>query len=77
MRAFLHGIRTAGGRPRFKHKTGTSDMNVVAPAWGCPVVAYGAGDSRLDHTPYEHVAVAELRRSVAVLEAALRRFQTG
>lgn len=77
VRAFLHGIRTAGGRPRFKHKTGTSDMNVVAPVWGCPVVAYGAGDSRLDHTPHEHVPVAELRRSVAVLAAALRRLQAG
>jgi LysW-gamma-L-lysine carboxypeptidase len=75
VRAFLHGIRTAGGRPRFKHKTGTSDMNVVGPVWGCPILAYGAGDSRLDHTPREHVEVDELRRSVTVLEAALRRLQ--
>lgn len=75
VRAFLHGIRAAGGRPRFKHKTGTCDMNVVGPAWECPILAYGAGDSRLDHTPEEHVVVDELRRSVTVLEAALQRLQ--
>lgn len=38
---------------RIKLKTGTSDMNVVAPAFGCPIVAYGPGDSSLDHTPHE------------------------
>lgn len=75
VRSFLHGIRAAGGRPRFKHKTGTSDMNVVGPLWGCPILAYGAGDSRLDHTPDEHVPVRDLERSVRVLEAALRRLQ--
>jgi LysW-gamma-L-lysine carboxypeptidase len=29
--AFLKGIRKTGGTPKFKVKTGTSDMNVVAP----------------------------------------------
>lgn len=70
-RAFLHAIRRVGGRPRFKVKTGTSDMNVVGPAWECPIVAYGPGDSRLDHTPDEHVELDEYRRGIAVLRAAL------
>src|SRR5207248_2100482 len=51
VRAFLKGIRDAGGTPRFKMKTGTSDMNILAPVWGCPTLAYGPGDSKLDHTP--------------------------
>ena len=67
VRAFTQAIRRAGGRPRFKLKTGTSDMNVVGPVWGCPIVAYGPGDSRLDHTPEEHVSVAEYLRAIEVL----------
>jgi LysW-gamma-L-lysine carboxypeptidase len=67
VRAFLGGIRAAGGEPRFKLKTGTSDMNVVGPAWGCPIVAYGPGDSTLDHTPNEHISLAEYRKAIAVL----------
>jgi LysW-gamma-L-lysine carboxypeptidase len=71
VRALLRAIRAEGGKPRFKLKTGTSDMNVVGPAWGCPIVAYGPGDSSLDHTPDEHIQVAEFRRGVDVLTRAL------
>ena len=39
-------------------------MNVVGPAWGCPILAYGPGDSRLDHTPEEHVEIEEWRLGV-------------
>jgi len=71
VRALLRAIRAEGGRPRFKLKTGTSDMNVVGPAWGCPIVAYGPGDSSLDHTPDEHIDVREFRRGINVLAHAL------
>ena len=71
-RALLRAIRAEGGRPRFKLKTGTSDMNVVGPAWGCPIVAYGPGDSSLDHRPDEHVEIREFRRGVDVLTRALQ-----
>ena len=68
VRTFLAAIRRAGGTPRFVVKTGTSDMNVVGPAWPeTPIVAYGPGDSALDHTPEEHIDLAEFRRSLAVL----------
>lgn len=72
VRAFLGAIRAAGGEPTFKVKTGTSDMNILGPAWGCPILAYGPGDSSLDHTPEEHVPIEEWRRGVDVLERALR-----
>jgi LysW-gamma-L-lysine carboxypeptidase len=71
LRAMLRAIRAGGGRPRFKLKTGTSDMNVVGPAWGCPIVAYGPGDSSLDHTPDEHIKIDEFLRSIDVLARAL------
>ncbi len=70
-RAFRVAIRAEGGSPRFKLKTGTSDMNVVAPHWDVPMLAYGPGDSALDHTPNEHVEIAELGRAVAVLGGVL------
>lgn len=72
VRAFLRAIRSQGGQPAFKVKTGTSDMNVVGPAWGCPILAYGPGDSALDHTPEEHLDLAEYLRAIAVLRTVLK-----
>jgi LysW-gamma-L-lysine carboxypeptidase len=46
-------------------------MNVVGPAWGCPIVAYGPGDSTLDHTPNEHIAITEYRKAIDVLTQVL------
>ncbi len=71
-RAFLSGIRACGGRPGYLLKTGTADMNIVAPQWGCPVLAYGPGDSALDHTPAEHIVLEDYARAVDVLAHVLR-----
>jgi LysW-gamma-L-lysine carboxypeptidase len=71
VRAFLSAIRLVGGNPSFTVKSGTSDMNVVAPLWGTPILAYGPGDSSLDHTPEEHILISEYERGIDVLEAAL------
>jgi LysW-gamma-L-lysine carboxypeptidase len=88
VRAFLAAIRAQGGTPGFKVKTGTSDMNVVAAGtrrsdgrqagtgqgegWSCPLLAYGPGDSALDHTPREHIDLEEYARAIAVLTDVLR-----
>ncbi len=71
--SFLAAIRAvdAAAQPGVVLKTGTSDMNVVAPVWRCPIVAYGPGDSALDHTPNEHLSLDEYWRAVTVLEQAL------
>jgi len=71
VRALLSGIRSQEGRPHFKCKTGTSDMNLLQ-AWGCPIVAYGPGDSALDHTPNEYLDLADYERACAVLTHGLR-----
>lgn len=74
VRAFLAAIRevSPASRPSFVVKSGTSDMNVVGPAWNCPILAYGPGDSSLDHTPNEHVSLHEYWQAILVLTQALR-----
>jgi len=72
-RTFIASIRDEGLTPRYVKKTGTSDANLLAPAWGCPTVAYGPGDSSLDHTPQERIDLREFAASVRVLERVLRR----
>ncbi len=72
-RAMRLGIRKTGGRPIFKLKTGTSDMNILAPLWGGPMLAYGPGDSQLDHTPYEHLHIPEFLSAIEALHAALEQ----
>jgi LysW-gamma-L-lysine carboxypeptidase len=72
-RAFRAAIRAQGGTPAFVQKTGTSDMNVVGHLWGgeVPMVAYGPGDSALDHTPDEHLDLDEYARAIRVLQTVL------
>lgn len=72
VRAFLSGIRAAGGTPSFVYKTGTADLNIVGPAWKCPCLVYGPGDSALDHTPDEHISLEEYAKSVQALTEALK-----
>jgi len=72
VRAFTGAIRGMGARPKLKYKTGTSDMNVVGPVWQCPIAAYGPGDSKLDHTPFESISIEEYTKCIAVLKKALR-----
>jgi LysW-gamma-L-lysine carboxypeptidase len=72
VRAFLAAIRARGGTPGFVYKTGTADLNIAGPAWGCPMLVYGPGDSALDHTPNEHLDLEEYERSVQVLSDVLR-----
>jgi LysW-gamma-L-lysine carboxypeptidase len=77
VRAFLDGIRSTQGKPGFLVKSGTADMNIVAPVWGCPAVAYGPGDSSLDHTPNEHLPFSEYSQSVEVLYQMLHKISKG
>ena len=76
VRSFLAGLRSVDASEKlgFVLKTGTSDMNVVAPVWKCPVVAYGPGDSSLDHTPNEHLELDEYWKAVNVLENTLTAY---
>ncbi len=70
-RQFRRAIRASCGVPRFVYKTGTSDMNIVGPRWDCPIVAYGPGDSALDHTPDEHTNLDDYLRAIDILKTVL------
>ncbi|EDY45335.1 M20/M25/M40 family metallo-hydrolase [Streptomyces sp. SPB074] len=71
VRALCGGVRAQGGRPRLKLKTGTADLNIVEPAWGCPAAVYGPGDSALDHTDHEHIDLREYATAIEVLRHGL------
>jgi len=72
VRAALAAIRAEDGTPNFVVKTGTSDMNIVSPKWQCPSIAYGPGDSNLDHTPNEHISQVEYQHSISVLRTLMK-----
>jgi LysW-gamma-L-lysine carboxypeptidase len=73
VRAFLSGIRQEGGTPRFVYKTGSADLNIVAPVWRCPALVYGPGDSAMDHTPDEHILLDGYKQAVNVVAGSLRK----
>jgi LysW-gamma-L-lysine carboxypeptidase len=59
--------------PAFLKKTGTSDMNLLASRIRIPMVAYGPGDSKLDHTTEEQVVIEDYLTAVEIYEQALER----
>jgi LysW-gamma-L-lysine carboxypeptidase len=75
IRAFRGAIRELGSKPRILAKQGTCDFNVLSP-WGCPMGAYGPGDSKYDHSANEQIPVSEFLKGVEVLKLALPRIMS-
>jgi LysW-gamma-L-lysine carboxypeptidase len=74
VRGFSWGIRDiAKKRPVLLRKTGTGDMNLFGAVTKIPIITYGPGDSRLDHTLDECVDLEEYKKSIAVLCQGIRR----
>jgi [amino group carrier protein]-lysine/ornithine hydrolase len=71
-RAMVSSMRDAGLVPRYVKKSGSADMNITCRA-GIPTIAYGPGDSALDHTPDESIEIADYKKSIAVLNGAVKR----
>jgi [amino group carrier protein]-lysine/ornithine hydrolase len=77
VQVFRSAIRnTLGSDVALVKKTGTSDMNALAAIHKIPMVAYGPGDSSLDHTEDEYVSFDEYLASVDVYAKAIQRFAT-
>ncbi|MDR2522232.1 MAG: M20/M25/M40 family metallo-hydrolase [Synergistaceae bacterium] len=73
VRALRVAVRGAGLTPRLLAKGGTADFNLAA-AWGCPMAAYGPGDSKLDHTSEERIDLNEYLKAASILKNALEKF---
>jgi LysW-gamma-L-lysine carboxypeptidase len=73
VRAFRVSVRKAGRTPRLLAKGGTADFNLAA-AWGCPMIAYGPGDSRLDHTAEERLDLRDYVASIGILSYGVEEF---
>lgn len=76
-RAFRRVIREHGGDPGALRKTGTADANLFANEWGVPTVAYGPGESSLDHAPNERISLDEVDRATDVLRGVCGQLTTG
>ncbi|MFI2431545.1 M20/M25/M40 family metallo-hydrolase [Streptomyces sp. NPDC018693] len=74
-KVFGRAFAQAGIRPRHVVKKGTSDMNTLATTWrDVPMVAYGPGDSALDHTDAERIDATDVRTARGVLADAVARW---
>jgi len=74
VRSFKWAIRKVTSQPAvLVRKTGTADINAFAAAVKRPMIAYGPGDSRLDHTASEHVKITEYLDAIEVCQEALSR----
>lgn len=69
--AFNSGIKSIKEKTVFKLKTGTSDFNILGTHYKKPIIAFGPGDSKLDHTPNECINLNEFSKSIKVISNAL------
>ena len=73
VRAFRWAIRnTMKCQVSLVKKTGTSDMNLFAESTSMPMIAYGPGDSSLDHTEKEQISIREYLNSVEIYASAIQ-----
>jgi LysW-gamma-L-lysine carboxypeptidase len=74
VRSFMWAIRKVTSKPAvLVRKSGTGDINAFAAAIKRPMIAYGPGDSHLDHTADEHVSIREYLDAIEVLREALNK----
>ncbi|NVM53405.1 MAG: M20/M25/M40 family metallo-hydrolase [Candidatus Helarchaeota archaeon] len=59
---------TTGSEANFLRKAGTNFMTIIGNRLQIPVISYGPGDPSLEHTPIEHLDIAEYQKTIDVLE---------
>lgn len=75
VRSLIKTIRNKDGEPKLKKKTGTADMNILGPKYDVDTIAYGPGDSSLDHSPNEHLNLSEYTKAIETLEEGLEEIR--
>jgi LysW-gamma-L-lysine carboxypeptidase len=70
VKTLVKAIREKGLSPKYKRKTGSSDMNLLVKLTE-NIVTYGPGDSSLDHTDKEYIDTSEYLKSIDILERAI------
>ncbi|VVC02336.1 [LysW]-lysine/[LysW]-ornithine hydrolase [uncultured archaeon] len=70
-RAMVAAVRSQGRTPRYLKKSGSADMNFSMAA-GIPTIAYGPGDSKLDHTDNEYLLWSDYEKAIEVLAVFLQ-----
>ncbi|KON27356.1 hypothetical protein AC481_05200 [miscellaneous Crenarchaeota group archaeon SMTZ-80] len=74
VRSFSWAIRkTRKNRVTLLKKTGTADINELALFLKIPMIAYGPGDSHLDHTSNEHIIIDDYLDSIHIYREAIMR----
>jgi acetylornithine deacetylase len=75
VKAFVRSFAKQGKSIHYIKKRGTSDMNTLATTWqSVPMVAYGPGDSSLDHTNEEYLHNDEVETTRTILKEAVNEW---
>lgn len=75
VKAFVRSFAKHDKTVHYIKKRGTSDMNTLATTWtSVPMVAYGPGDSSLDHTNEEYLHANEVRSARSILREAVNEW---
>jgi LysW-gamma-L-lysine carboxypeptidase len=73
-RCLVAAIREEGLAPRYLKKSGSADMNIAVQA-GIPTVAFGPGDSSLDHTQNEVILLSDYEKAIAIIKRAMEKLK--
>ena len=70
VRVLMRSLIKQGFKPSLLRKYGTSDMNLLYSITD-NIANYGPGDSKLEHTEYEHISLEEIFISVVTYVTAI------
>ncbi|MBI5222890.1 M20/M25/M40 family metallo-hydrolase [Candidatus Micrarchaeota archaeon] len=72
VRRMVGAARSQKITPRYLRKSGSADMNITMDA-KIPTIAYGPGDSKLDHTDREYLRWSDYELAILVLKDLIKQ----